>query len=96
MPISHELKKAVWWAAPINFDGTFLGASVRTVETVAAGIGLISALHTVRVDCSGPIAVGTLLIMVGQFAAVPKHNSDRHTGWRARWNIHGDGSDHDS
>ncbi len=82
--------------APINIDGSFLGATVRTVETVAVGIGSILVLHTVGVDCSGPIAVGTLLIMGGQFAAVPRHNSERRTGWRARWSIHGDGSDHDS
>lgn len=96
MPLSPEVKQAIWWLAPINFDGTFLGATVRTIEMVAADIGLILLSHSIGVDCAGPLAVGTLILMGGQFAGVPKHNRERRTGWRARWNIHGDGSDHDS
>lgn len=93
MPMNPELKKALWWMAPINFDGTFLGATVRTVETVAAGIGTILLLHSVGADCSGPIAVGTLLIMGGQFAGVPKHNKEHRSAWRRHWSIRPDPPD---
>lgn len=74
--MSPELKKALWWMAPINFDGTFWGATFRSVETAAVGIGTMLLLHTVGADCSGPIAIGTLLIMGGQFAGVSRYNRD--------------------
>ncbi len=93
--MNSELKKAIWWVAPINFDGTFLGASVRTVETVAFGIGSILVLHTFGADCSGPIAIGTLLIMGGQFAAVPKYNREHRSALRKFWSIRRDPSDED-
>lgn len=90
MPMNPELKKALWWVAPINFDGTFLGATVRTVEMVAADIGLILLTHSLGADCAGPLAVGTLILMGGQFAAVPKHNREYRSAARKFWSIRQD------
>lgn len=87
MPMNPELKKALRWMAPINFDGTFLGATVRSVETVAAGIGTMLLLHSVGIDCGGPIAVGTLILMGAQFATTERHEDTSRGDWRGRWNL---------
>lgn len=95
MPMNQELKKALWWMAPINFDGNPVGAFVRTAETVAVGIGTILALHSFGADCGGPIAVGTLIIMGGQFAGVPRHNREHRSALRKFWSIRPDPPDED-
>lgn len=99
MPLSPEIKRALWWMAPINFDGHPIGAFVRSAETVAAGVGTMLVLNTLGIDCGGPIAVGTLLIMGGQFSMTPRHNRDvlskRQRFWKIKAQYHeGDEDDH--
>lgn len=69
------MKSALHWMSPINFDGNPMGAMVRTVEMITVdtvGMALFQSFDDI--DCAGPIAIVTLLIMAGQFAVCPRYD----------------------
>lgn len=91
--MNPELKRAMHWMSPINFDGNPLGAVVRTVEMAAVDIGGILVLHSLGMDCSGPIAIGTFILMGVQFAACPRHETVHRSAARKFWSIRSDDPD---
>jgi hypothetical protein len=85
--MNHETKQRLLWLSPLTFDGTHAGAYVRTAEMLAADIGLIILGSKVGLECGGPLAIGTLLLMGAQFAVCQSHAIEPRTDWRKRWNI---------
>ena len=102
--MNPELKSRLLWLSPLTFDGTHAGAFVRTAEMLAADVGLIILGSKVGLECGGPLAIGTLILMGAQFALCKSHAVEPRYDWRRKWNIkqqnlppeddHGHESDH--
>jgi len=85
--MNPEFKSRLLWLSPLTFDGTHAGAYVRTAEMLAADIGLIILGSKVGLECGGPLAIGTLILMGAQFAVCQSHAVEPRYDWRKRWNF---------
>lgn len=93
--MNPEVKKALWWAAPVNFDGDFAGIAVRSAELIAINIGNLFLSKYIGPDCAGPLAIGSLLIIAGQFAVAPRYDRQRISKRWRYWKIKLQGHDED-
>lgn len=85
--MNPETKKRILWLSPLTFDGTHAGAFVRSAEMLAADIGIMLVGSKIGLDCGGPIAIGTLILMGVQFAACQSHAVEPRYDWRRKWNL---------
>lgn len=85
--MNQELKTRLLWLSPLTFDGSHVGAFVRSTEMMAADLGLILVGSRMGVDCGGSLFFGTLILMGIQFATTERHNDDSRGDWRRKWNL---------
>ena len=85
--MNQELKNRLLWLSPFTFDGSHVGAFVRSTEMMAADIGLILVGSRMGVDCGGSLFFGTLILMGIQFAYCESNAIEPRTDWRRKWNL---------